>query len=199
MTTPVEEIISRVRMVRARRRIPAIAGTLAAAAAIVLGLGLTGAFGSAPARSIGTIRTAAFTLTRNANGTDTLTINPHVLIDPGTLQNDLAQDNIPAMVHRGSFCSSNPAPPGFLQVVSFSPQGNGPPASTPVPVQDPAITINPSAMPSGTELSFGNFQLPTGQETAFMLINTNSYTCTSTAPTAPPPGGTLFTTAAVAG
>jgi hypothetical protein len=47
-------------------------------------------------------------------------------------------------------------------------------------------------MPASTELSFGYFQLPVGQETALALINTNSYTCTSTAPTAPPAGGGLF-------
>ena len=184
MTTPVDEIISRGRTVRARRRIPVIAGTLAAVTGTVLGLGMAGVFGSAPARGLSTIRTAAFTLTRNANGTDTLTMRPLVLVEPGTLQNDLAQYGIPAMVQTGSFCSSNPAP-DWSHVMSFSPQGNG-------PVQHPTITINPSAMPAGTELSFGYFQLPARQETALALINTNSYTCTSTAPTAPPAGGALF-------
>ena len=67
----------------------------------------------------GTIQTAAFTLVSNANGTATLTINPQVLLEPGTLQRDLAQDGIPAMVTVGSFCSSDPAPAGFLQVVSI--------------------------------------------------------------------------------
>lgn len=73
----------------------------------------------------------------------------------------------------------------WSQVMSFSPTGNG-------PVRNPATTINPAAMPAGTELSFGNFQLPTGQKPDLVLIDTNSYTCTSTAPTAPPPGGTAF-------
>ena len=107
-----------------------------------------------------------------------------MLLEPGILQNDLAQYGIQAMVRTGSFCSSNPAP-DWSQVMSFSPPGNG-------PVQNPSITINPSAMPAGTELSFGNFQLPTGQKTDLALINTNSYTCTSTAPSAPPPGGAVF-------
>ena len=79
----------------------------------MLGLGLSGALNSAPARGTGTIRTAAFALTRNANGTDTLTINPQVLFDPITLQNDLAQYGIPAKVTTGSFCSTDPAPEGF--------------------------------------------------------------------------------------
>jgi hypothetical protein len=185
MTTPVDEIISRGRKVRARRRIPVIAGTLAAAtAATVLGLSLAGVFSAAPAQGAGTIRTEAFTLTRNADGTDTLTINQLVLLEPGTLQKDLARYGIPAIVETGRFCSSNPAPAGFRGAVKFS--GHG----TQQPFEDRKLTIKPSALPAGTELSFGSFQLPT--ETVFALINKNSYTCTSTVPTTPPPSGDLF-------
>ena len=54
------------------------------------------------------------------------------------------------------------------------------------------MTFNPSAMPAGTELSFGNFQLANGQQTSFALIDTGSYTCTSTAPAAPPPEGVIL-------
>jgi hypothetical protein len=46
---------------------------------------------AAPNGGTGTIRTAAFTLARNANGTATLTISPQVLIEAATLQNDLKQ------------------------------------------------------------------------------------------------------------
>jgi hypothetical protein len=173
------------------RRLAAGLIPVAATGAVVLGLGLSGALGSAPtrgtgaagsasARGTGTIRTTAFTLTRNANGTDTLTINPRVLLDPSTLQNDLAQYGIPAKVTIGSFCSSHPAPAGFSQVVTFSPRAPGGRR-----LVNPTITINPAAMPAGTELSFGNFQLTAGRETAFMLIDTDSYTCTSTPSTAP--------------
>ncbi len=186
MNVPAEQIVSRSRAIRAsgHRRLAAGITAVAAAGSVVLGLGLSGALGAAPDAGTGTIRTAAFTLTRNSNGTATLTISPRVLLEPGILQNDLAQYGIQAMVRTGSFCSSNPAP-DWSQVMSFSPPGNG-------PVQNPSITINPSAMPAGTELSFGNFQLPTGQKTDLALINTNSYTCTSTAPSAPPPGGAVF-------
>jgi hypothetical protein len=76
-------------------------------AGVALGLSLTG---SAPTHATGTIRTAAFTLVSNANGTATLTINNNVLFEPGTLQSDLAQDGIPAKVTVDSFCSSDPAP-----------------------------------------------------------------------------------------
>jgi hypothetical protein len=156
-----------------------LAGAIAAAttaAAVVLGLGLTGTFSPAQDHGAGTIRTAAFTITEHADGTATLTIVPRVLVyEPGTLQNDLEQDGIPAEVTTGSFCSSDPIPSGFGQVVTAQPW----PANT--------ITINPAAMPAGTELSFGDFRLPASQEIVFELIKTNSYTCTSTAPVTPPP------------
>lgn len=168
---------------RGNRRLAAGITAAAAAAALILVLGVSAAIGSAPAHRTGTIQTAAFTLVQNANGTATLTINPKVLFEPKTLQRDLEKDHIPAMVTAGSFCSSNPAPPGFPQVMSIpiQPQQQ--------PVKHPTVTINPAAMPAGTELSFGNFQLATSQQTSIALIDTASYTCTSTAPTALPPGG----------
>ena len=165
---------------RLNRRLAAGITATAAAAALVLILGLSGAIGSAPAQRTGTIRTAAFTLVQNASGTATLTINPRVLFEPATLQRDLEADHIPAMVTAGSFCSSNPAPSGFSQAVS-------------IPVQARQhrvkVTINPAAMPAGTKLSFGHFQLATSQQTSIALIDAGSYTCTSTAPTALPSGG----------
>ena len=160
-----------------------------AGAGVALGLGLTG---SAPAHGTGTIRTAAFTLVSNANGTATLTINPNVLLEPGTLESDLAQDGIPAMVTTGSFCSSDPAPAGLSQVVSIQKsQLAAPPPVVGKPQQRPArtMTINPATLPAGTELSFGNFQLANGAQTSYTLIDTGSYTCTSTAPASPPADG----------
>src|ERR1700684_3442133 len=146
--------------------------------------------GSSPARGTGTIRTAAFTITRNANGTATLTINPQVLFDPSTLQSDLAQYGIPAKVTTASFCSSDPAPSGFSQVVTFFPAFQG--ENRPQQVQNPTVTINPATMAAGTELSIGAFQVSNGDDTALALINTNSYTCTSAAPTTPPSSGALL-------
>ena len=185
--TPADQIISRGRTVRARRRIPGAAPALAAVAAAgtALALGLTGVPGAAPARSTDTTRTMAFTLVKHANGTATLTINRNVLLEPGTLQRDLARDGIRAMVTAGRFCSSDPAPAGWTKVMSFP----GSPAD-PGPVR--AVVINPAAMPAGTELSFGNFQLANASQTSVALIDTRSYTCTSTAPTAPPPDGVII-------
>jgi hypothetical protein len=169
---------------RGNRRLAASI-TAAAATALVLGLGLSGVIGTARAHPTGTIRTAAFTLVQNANGTATLTISPKVLFDPGTLQSDLEHDGIPAKVTAGSFCSTHPSPAGISRVVS-------PPIQQ--PGQRTTMTINPARIPTGTELSFGNFQLANSQETAAALIDTGSYTCTSTAPTTLPAGGGMITT-----
>lgn len=177
---------------RRARRLSAVAGvSVAGAAGTALALGLTGVLG--PARAPGTIRTAAFTLVSNANGTATLTINPKELLDPAALQSDLAQYGIPAKVTSGSFCSSDPPPAGFSQVVSFQPAGPG--TVTPQSGMQPIITIDPSAMPAGAELSFGYFQLSSGtysgeQQAELVLINTNSYTCSTTPPdpNGPPDG-----------
>ena len=170
---------------RRTRRLSAVAGVsvAGAAAGTALALGLTGVLG--PARTPGTIRTAAFTLASSANGTATLTINPKELLDPAALQSDLAQYGIPAKVTSGSMCSSDPAPAGFSQVVSFQPAGPG--TVTPQSGVQPTITIDPSAMPAGTELSIGDFQLSSGQysgqqQADLVLINTSSNTCSSTPP-----------------
>jgi hypothetical protein len=169
---------------RGHRQLAAGITAATAAAAAVAGLSLSGAFGPSPDHGTGTIRTAAFTLVEHADGTATLTINPQVILDPSTLQSDLRQHGIPAIVTTGSFCSSDPTPPGFSQVVTEHKQPR-------------TMTINPAAMPAGTELSFGSFRVPAGPETAIQLIDTNSYTCTHTAPTAPPPGGTMVGPASV--
>ena len=177
-----EAITARGRASR-RHRVSSAAGLCAAAAAAAAGtavaLGSSGAPAHAPA--LGTIRTAAFTLVKNHNGTDTLTINPNELLDPATLQSDLASYDIPARVTSGSFCSSDPAPAGFSQVATVSPSGET--TATPQPGVEPTITFDPSAMPAGTELSFGYFQLSSGEQQANVaLIDTSAFTCSSTPP-----------------
>ena len=69
---------------------------------MVLGIGLSGALGAAPDGGTGTIRTAAFTLTRSANGTDTLTSSNSQMLDPAALQQALAQHGIRALVKTGT-------------------------------------------------------------------------------------------------
>jgi hypothetical protein len=181
---------------RRRHRLSRAAGLSVAgvAAGTALAVSLTGALGPGPVHGTdrtlvpgtirtlapGTIRTAAFKIVKHPNGKATLTINPKELLDPTILQSDLAKYGIPAKVTSGSFCSSNPAPAGFSQVVSL------PPREAPVPPQSglqPTITFDPAAMPAGTELSIGHFQLTRGgQQVSLALIDTSSYSCTSTPP-----------------
>jgi hypothetical protein len=197
-TTSVAQIVKRSRAVRARRRIPGAFSGLAVvtAAAVVLGLGLSGAFGSsgaAPARGTGTIRTASFTLVEHANHAVTLTINPHVLFDAAALRNALHEDGIPALVTSGSFCSSNPPLAAFSQVEYWRPGvGHNLGGGTFI-VSKVGLTINPAAMPAGTELSFGVFQPRLDEQLiGSELIKTSSYSCSSTPPSPPLPDGLIF-------
>ena len=155
------------------------------AASTVLALGLAGVFGSGsrtPALDSGTIRTAAFTLTENANGTATLTLTADQMFNPGALQQALQQDGIPALVETNSYCSSSPAPPGPAWAATLSVQlPDGTPVAPNQPVPADAVTvISPAAMPAGTELFFGYFN--SDRTLAGNLIYTSSYTCSSGLP-----------------
>ncbi len=178
---PVEAILARSRGQRHRRlaglSVAGIAGVTA------LALGLAGVFGGhSPERAGTTIRTAAFTLAQNANGTDTLTLTQDQVFNPGALQQALQQDGIPALVETGSYCSSSPAPPGPAWAATLSLQlPDGTPVSPNQPVPSDVVTvINPAAMPAGTELFFGYFD--SNRTLAGNLIYTNSYTCSSNPP-----------------
>ena len=202
MNVPAEQIVSRSRAIRAssHRRLAAGITAVAAAGSVALGLGLSGARGAAPngatgtIRGTGTIRTAAFTLTGNANGTDTLTLTHSQMFDPAALQQALAQHGIPALVKTGTYCSSNPAAPNpaSIGVLSVRAPGPQPPRGvfsnlTPSEMNRIAAgtrtVINPAAMPTGTELFFS--YVNSGHALFFDLIYTSSYTCSN----APPPGG----------
>lgn len=177
---------------RRRRRLHTMTGLsiagLAAGAALVLAL--AGVLSPATVRSLSTIRTAAFAIVGHPDGTASLTINAGEAFDPAALQADLAKYGIPALVNSGSFCSSDPAPDGFSQVVTFQPPFQG--DSDYKNLSNPTITINPAALPDGTELSFGTFPIASGEQTAIALITTSSYACTSTMPTTLPASGALL-------
>jgi hypothetical protein len=91
--TPVEQIVSRSRAVRARRRIPGMAGALAlvAGAAIVVTTLLSG-----HQLSPATAQLAAWTVTKQANGSISVAIRE--LRDPAGLQRTLRADGVPASV-----------------------------------------------------------------------------------------------------
>jgi len=178
--------------VRRRRRYGVAVGSAAGLAALGTGLafGTTGTHHATSTSTLRTIRTAAYTLVSNPDGTATLTMSPKELFDPTALQNDLASYGIPAKVTSGSFCTSDPEPNGFAQVVSLDP-GTG--EGQDGPGRPATVTIDPSAMPAGTELSIGEFPLPRGLElSSTTLIDANSYTCTTTVPTDGPGQGNGF-------
>jgi hypothetical protein len=173
-----------------QRRLTAGITAVTAAGAVALSLGLSGVFGSAAARGTATIRTDAFTLVEHANGTATLTFNSYLLQDPSALQRALRHDRIPAIVTVGRFCYSHPIPAGFAKAVAgvTAPYSKGP---APGPG---SFTINPAALPAGTELSFGFFPPQNSRVGNIIeLIDTKSYTCSPTAPPAPPSGDGIST------
>ena len=174
---------------RRRRRLAATGVSLAcAAAAAALTVEVVGGAAPGTAPTAGTqtgpvthrsvpakIQTAAFTLVSNDDGTVTLTINPYELFEPTTLENDLARYGIPALVTPGKICSSDPAPAGISQVESWDPGS---------PTVEATITIDPSAMPAGSELSFGTLDLKDGVQASYSsLIDPNAYSCTTQVPT----------------
>ena len=182
METPVEAILAKGRSRRHRRRLVQLSAAGIAASG-GLALGLAAVFGSgSPAPVPGTIRTAAFTLARNANGTTSLKLNQDQTFDPAVLQQALARDGITALVQTDIFCTSTPAPPSSGVVSIELPDGSPVPYTgrqSPVP-PDAVTVINPAAMAAGTELSFtylNRDRVLTGN-----LIYTAAHTCSSTPP-----------------
>ncbi len=205
---PLAAITGRGRVHRRRRAVFAGLSGSGAGALIALTLGLAGVFGAAPART-GTVHTAAFTLTSSTNGTVSLRLGQ--MFDPGALQQALAQRGIPALVKTGTYCSSHPAAPspirlGVLPSASAGPAGTRRRATAPgpgkgqgiwetvtlpvkpsqlAPMVDPiSMVINPAAVPAGTELFIGYFDL--AQTIVVDLIYTDAHTCRNTQQ---PPGG----------
>jgi hypothetical protein len=86
MTIPVEQIISRGDTVRARRRIPGIAGALAAAAAAAIAVAALLPAGHQANRQP-PIQLAAWTVVKHADGTVVVTVRQ--LRDPAGLQRTL--------------------------------------------------------------------------------------------------------------
>jgi len=91
MDTPVEQIVRRGRAVRTRRRIPGIAGAAAAVAGAALA-----STALLPAGHPASVHLAAYTVTKQADGTIEVTINE--LRDPSGLQATLRADGVPASV-----------------------------------------------------------------------------------------------------
>jgi hypothetical protein len=157
-TTPVEQIASRGRAARARRRIPALAGALAVAtgAALATTSLLPGTHQASPQPPA---QLAAWTVTRQADGNIRVTIRE--LRNPAGLQSKLRADGVPASVtligQQNPSCRRYPASPGLLgRVISPSFEAlpaphQGPQANMPGEALSLVIVmlIHPSALPSG--------------------------------------------------
>ena len=141
MDTPVEQIVRRGRAVRARRRLPGVAGAAAAVAGAVLA-GTT----LLPAGHPSGVRLAAWTVTRQANGTIKVTIRE--LRDPAGLQSKLRADGIPASVTFSS--KPNPACQEYPGKWDLNKAGVQSPSSGPY-----VLTIHPSALPRGAGVQIG--------------------------------------------
>jgi hypothetical protein len=163
MRAPVEQIVNRGPAVRARRRIPGVAGALAVTAGAALAIAVPLAVhqpGSRPGYP-GGVQLAAWTVTRAGNGD--ITVRIRELRDPAGLQRKLRADGVPASVTfsgrlnpacrpypGGTPRDGRPVPPLLKRVFPDS-YRTGPPPSTPF------LLIHPAALPhqAGVRLAAG--------------------------------------------
>jgi hypothetical protein len=103
MTTPVEQIISRGRSVRVRRRVPGVAAAVGAvAAAVAVGVAFPASHpavrppAASESASPPSVRLAAWTVTRQAGGSIKVTFRQAT--DPAGLQQTLRADGVPVSV-----------------------------------------------------------------------------------------------------
>lgn len=142
MTTPVDQIVSRGRSVRARRRIPGVAGALAAAAGVAVAVAALVPSGNPAARQ--EVRLTAWTVTRQAHGDVIVTLRE--LRNPAELQAAMRADGVPTYIAFASpapsECHQYPASPAELDTIYQVHQGNG----------TADVVIDPAAIPRGTGL-----------------------------------------------
>jgi hypothetical protein len=150
MATPVEQVISRGRALRTRRRVSGLAaGALAVTAVAVLAM--TALLpGSHQASRQPLAQLAAWTVTKGPDGTITVTVRQ--LRDPAGLQRRLRADGVPATVtffgREPRSCHRYPAGTALMGKV-FG--GHGPP-----------LVIHPAALPSGAGIQLNPGHYPPG-------------------------------------
>jgi hypothetical protein len=153
--TPLAQIISRGRAVRARRRTPALAGAGALLAGTALAVttlvpsGHSGVEGSRhPGNPLANARLAAWTVAKQANGDIDVTVRQ--LKNPAGLQSTLRADGVPVNVSftgqsmTGS-CRFYPMSNNVLNAVAQTPSASRIEG-------DILFVINPSALPAGAGL-----------------------------------------------
>ena len=137
--TPVEQIVSRSRAVRARRRIPGLAAALAVAAGAAVAV--TALLPASHQGSQPGVQLAAWTVVKQTDGTVSVTIRE--LRDPAGLQRRLREDGIPASVtFSGQLprsCQRYPMDSALInRVFTSRPAG-----------RSPVMIIHPAALPHG--------------------------------------------------
>ncbi|MGO9783307.1 MAG: hypothetical protein ACLPKE_01855 [Streptosporangiaceae bacterium] len=160
MNTPVEQIISRGRAVRARRRIPTVAGALGAAAAVAFAV--SAALPAGHPASGPHAQLAAWTVAKQADGNIQVTIRE--LRDPAGLQRTLRADGVPASV---TFTGQqDPACQGYPGGGSQSQRRQLLTSVAGLAAGPDVMVIHPSALPSGAGLQiytlFRNYPGPRG-------------------------------------
>jgi hypothetical protein len=155
--TPVERIVSRSRAVRARRRIPGVAGALALAAGTALAVttllpsGHPAPVGSGhPDSHSVTARLAAWTVAKQANGDIDVTIRQ--LRNPAGLQSTLRADGLPVNVSFSGHsvfasCQLYPTSTDVLNAVAHFPKQFS------IAGGAVYLVIKPSALPTGAGLA----------------------------------------------
>jgi hypothetical protein len=186
MTTPVEQVISRGRAVRARRRIPGVAGALAVAAAVAV-LAVTRLSPAShqpipqPSPQPG-VQLAAWTVVKQADGTVRVTIRE--FINPAGLQSKLRADGIPASVtfigQENPACRLYPPSPALRRRVFshtfeyIAPPRQGPPTTIPPQVGlVPVLLIHRPALPSGVGVQFASVFAPPSSGAAHATVRLN--------------------------
>jgi hypothetical protein len=172
MTTPVEQIISRGRAVRVRRRVPGVAAAVGATAvaAVAVGVALPASHPAVrlpavrpPAASESarppSVRLAAWTVTRQAGGSIKVTFRQAT--DPAGLQQTLRADGVPVSVTFTGQQNAACQPYHVSASQAFWPYGSRPgPLDGSGFINHPerayttpyAFVIDPSALPSGAGL-----------------------------------------------
>ena len=167
MTMPVEQIISRGRSVRVRRRVPGVAAGAGAVAAAAVAVGVAFPAGHPAVRppsasesaSPPSVRLEAWTVTRQAGGSIKVTFRQAT--DPAGLQQTLRADGVPVSVTFTGEQNAACQPYHVTASQAFWPYGSRPgPLDGSGFINHPerayttpyAFVIDPSALPSGVGL-----------------------------------------------
>jgi len=179
MHEPPEAIIGRARSRRLRHGLPMVA---AGGLALGVGLALTWSSVSSPSTRAVHVNLAAWSVNTTSAGLVDVTIRQ--LEDPAGLGRTIADAGVPVKVTFGRVCSPPSGDlPELPQVLRKVANGG-----------DLVLTINPAAMPSGTELVIGIGTFRQGSQqvraAAFSLIKDGSSLNCNDTQNAPGTGGT---------